>query len=377
MEPTLRQSQRLKHKSEERERIKKVIEALDIEETEKNCISAKWLQSSFSGLGNLNDSNRFCKSTGDISAETAKGKKQRRTQKCGKLPAKRDQEFYSQHRIDVLFRKSVNAVQEGTVNNSQLFRTETVRNLSNIDNECSSTIGDTFVSAEDNLNVFGLQLDESYEDDSNCNLRGDSDISGEDQINNEEDLTINEDNRNYKDKEVINNMASGSDNVDINAQGQKIKTVVPQINMEELQKQDLKTMMLTIATSINDLKTDMMEEIKSIKESKEETKKKIDSMVTAKVNEELMKTKAELRGCQLQINELTSVTIRQEQMIAECKNEIESLQMYVSRKNLLIKGVVVSHNQTCKDAISNFFKEKLKIEEEIPIKKAYRLGKAE
>ena len=47
------------------------------------------------------------------------------------------------------------------------------------------------------------------------------------------------------------------------------------------------------------------------------------------------------------------------------------------KKNLLLSGIKEIEGENCSQVVKNFFKDKLKIEEEVQIKKAFCIGKGE
>ena len=96
---------------------------------------------------------------------------------------------------------------------------------------------------------------------------------------------------------------------------------------------------------------------------------------TTQVSNDLTTTNFKVQLCQEEIEMLKGTVIRQEQIIAECKAEIETLQVNQMRSNLIIKGIVQSEKENCKELVKNFFKEKLEITEEIKICSANRMGK--
>ena len=72
----------------------------------------------------------------------------------------------------------------------------------------------------------------------------------------------------------------------------------------------------------------------------------------------------------------TGIVMRQDQIIQECKEQIEELQTARIRHNFVIKGIIVGEDMTIETAISNFFKKVLKIKQTIELEDAYKLGKS-
>ena len=115
----------------------------------------------------------------------------------------------------------------------------------------------------------------------------------------------------------------------------------------------------------------MMGELKKMLKS--ETKVEVKTQLDA----ELKSTKTELKICQVQLNEVTGVTIRQDQELRECKREIENLKFRLDRNLLRITGLEEQEGEDCKAAVKAFFTQKLEIQQEIAISDAFRVGKGQ
>ena len=131
-----------------------------------------------------------------------------------------------------------------------------------------------------------------------------------------------------------------------------------------------KTMLLTLQSSIDkigkDLNEDKTSREKAIKEAK---------TAGQQVSDELKGLKTEVTGYKNELKLLKDTIIRQDQEIKECKAEIEQLQLLNMKPNLIIGGLIRNEDENCKEVVMNFFSNVLKIEQEIKIKNAYRLGK--
>ena len=95
------------------------------------------------------------------------------------------------------------------------------------------------------------------------------------------------------------------------------------------------------------------------------------------LQDELNKTKTELKMCRLQLHEVIRVVSRQDQIINKCKDKIETLQNHVNRDTLRITGIKEVEKEDTKEVVKNFFKEKLGIKEEIQLNAVYRVGKGD
>ena len=95
----------------------------------------------------------------------------------------------------------------------------------------------------------------------------------------------------------------------------------------------------------------------------------------SKIESNLLATDTQITVCKKHVEELEGVAMRQDQIIRECKREIQQLQLQASKLNLFIYGLIKQDKENCKDVVKNFFKDVLKIDTDISIKSAYRKGK--
>ena len=91
-------------------------------------------------------------------------------------------------------------------------------------------------------------------------------------------------------------------------------------------------------------------------------------------NEELSKCKTQLKVCQMQLNEVIGVMIRQEQMINECREHIETLTHKLNKNTLRITGLDTMENENCIDVVADFFKQRLGIQQDIVVSDAFRVN---
>ena len=76
-----------------------------------------------------------------------------------------------------------------------------------------------------------------------------------------------------------------------------------------------------------------------------------------------------------QVSALTNVCVRQEHELKDISRKVLAMEMCENRAYLLIYGIGVTQYEDVKGTVKDFFKRKLKIEREIPIANAYKLGK--
>ena len=112
-------------------------------------------------------------------------------------------------------------------------------------------------------------------------------------------------------------------------------------------------------------------------ELKKMLKTEVKSEVKTQLDTELKNTKTELKICQVQLREVTGMTIKQDQELKECKKEIENLKFRMDRNLLRITGLEEKEGENCKEAVKTFFTQKLDIQQEIAMIDAYRVGKGQ
>ena len=115
-----------------------------------------------------------------------------------------------------------------------------------------------------------------------------------------------------------------------------------------------------------DMKVEVKKEVQGLKDT-------IKQKVKDELQEELKSTKTSLLTCKLQLNEVIGTVVRQDQMLAECKDKIDFLQNQVDRDVLRVSGISESEQENCIEKIQQFWKDKLGITETIPIKEALRI----
>ena len=91
----------------------------------------------------------------------------------------------------------------------------------------------------------------------------------------------------------------------------------------------------------------------------------------------LNSTKELLSQTVTKLNLVGNMLMRQEEKIESIQSDIKDSRRQKMRPNLIVKGVIESMDesrQQCADNAKSFFKEQMEITQDIPIKKAYRLG---
>ena len=149
---------------------------------------------------------------------------------------------------------------------------------------------------------------------------------------------------------------------------------------------DLRTLMVTLQSSVSEMqkslttmKAELTDQIASVKTDcltalECRIKKTEDAQV--ETNKEVTKVKEKISNQELQITEIQAVIIRQDQIISECKNQIEELQGFTKRKNIIISGLKLKEGNAI-GQVQEFFKNILNLTREIPILDAFHLSSSQ
>ena len=156
----------------------------------------------------------------------------------------------------------------------------------------------------------------------------------------------------------------------------KKKSVTPQASSKKKEKEKLSAMgddkgtenvgqlLRDLQASVNEIKTDVAD-LKRSKCDHDISKKALDTLVKSDTESS---TKIKL---------LSAIVIRQDARIMQLESALEAIQRNFRRPNLFIDGLTERHGDVLKDRIEQvqeFFKEKMEIQEEIKVKKAFWIG---
>ena len=289
---------------------------------------------------------------------------------------KNKQRSLSQQRIDVLFN---NPPSEVSSSNSSLFRTETESDLSeaqthfriNTNKEVTTSQSSivSIVSAAESFISTSEYLTESETGASNISEdRRDTSTTHNYTMSQKQEIVAQTGNSSGLD---IINPQPGSDPHSQITTGEvphDWKSFLLQI------KQDLQT---SIETSAATLRTDFQRGINEIKN--EQTKLKSDlEATTGKCNKnetELRAVRTELVTYKHKLDTITGVSIKQSQELNECKTKLEKMQRQMNRDILRLIGIEERDEENVYETVAKFFKDKLKVDKEIALADAYRVGK--
>ena len=135
-----------------------------------------------------------------------------------------------------------------------------------------------------------------------------------------------------------------------------------------------------ITTSSDEVKADMKRGIDKIKEDNKKLREEMAELDKKfkDVETELATTKRELNTTKVRLTDSVSVTIRQDQVIKECKDKIDYLENVVFSDTIRISGVKEEKEEDVAKTVESFFTDKLKIKaNSISLRDVYRVGKGE
>ena len=236
------------------------------------------------------------------------------------------------------------------------------------------------VTYVDNNQETPVQTLPSVDSNSHISDKGDQKMNG-----------VNRDNKENKRKSLkgddgVNKKASelDSQNAD-DLQTTKDEEMETKRQEELLAKipEEWRVMRTAMKTEIEQLKADLKDNFKSEMRKVKEEQRKINTEME-KVKKEQMdsgieqvKQRNNIEVCCKEIATLKGMISRQDHIIRECKDKILQLQKEKGENVLRISGLKEEEKEDPKTVVKNFFKNKMKIEEEISISDAHRVGKGE
>ena len=122
--------------------------------------------------------------------------------------------------------------------------------------------------------------------------------------------------------------------------------------------------------SFKSFKTEVTDDISNIK-------KDVSALQTelTKLKTDLTSTKTELEMCKVKLRETTGVTVKNDQVINECKTDLEEVNEKLNANKLRIRGIPETKEEVCTSKVKDFFTRILEISTEIKISRAHRIGK--
>ena len=132
-----------------------------------------------------------------------------------------------------------------------------------------------------------------------------------------------------------------------------------------------------IMAKMSEVKMDLSRDIKELRTEKNTNSEKITKIEDTQVEQ------SRQIGCAVSSNlllmdkfdQMADTIAHQGHLIKELNGKVEFLETERLRPNLIVKGIKEGPEENCKSLIKEFFKNQMSITEEIPIKKAHRIGK--
>ena len=149
------------------------------------------------------------------------------------------------------------------------------------------------------------------------------------------------------------------------------------LKMKEQEKpatmESLQNMITDLTTMVNSIKTD----ITDLKASKSKVSQLESDIENEKILRGELQDKSESES--MKIKPLSAIVIRQDQRIEHLESQLEMLIKESKRASFFIDGILEKGEdeslEVRKELIASFFKEQMKLEDMVPIKQVFRIGK--
>ena len=112
---------------------------------------------------------------------------------------------------------------------------------------------------------------------------------------------------------------------------------------------------------IKDLVKEMYLVIKNIEATLQKREKDVPSIANFKALDDKVKL-------------INKTVIKHDRSLASSKDKVNKIECQMLKKNLVITGITEEKNENCQEKIKSFFKDKMKINTEVPIAIAHRIG---
>ena len=191
-----------------------------------------------------------------------------------------------------------------------------------------------------------------------------------DEYGSDDESCASQDNRMSTNIDIRKGVDNGGNHTEETAEEKQDRAEMEKLLENEEAPLSVKHWKLMLQQMKDTFRSQVHEETKNLRTS---VKNVEDKQVTHET--EMSKIQSQLKVCQVQLKEVIGVTIRQDQIIQECKDHIEELTQKVNRCNLMISGLDAYEGESCVEVVKSFFSSKLGIQQEIAIKEAFRVGK--
>ena len=168
---------------------------------------------------------------------------------------------------------------------------------------------------------------------------------------------------------VVTSMGSGSPN--LQRLEQRIDTFKRAQDMAKTpqQKDNMETILKTLST--------MSSTLNQVKNNQDASAELIQGVqfVQEQDREELQRQGTAIRILQDKVEIMSNLLINKEQTIEQLQERVLKLEAQNMKSNLLISGIVEQESENVTQVVKDFFKNQLKIEEDVAIDVAFRMGK--
>ena len=157
----------------------------------------------------------------------------------------------------------------------------------------------------------------------------------------------------------------------------KNKDTEEELNMDE--DMEVKDMFMKIMQKMNTLQNSVDSNIRSMKEENKNVAERVTKVEAAQTlqDQKISDVGGETKFMQSKMTMMAGVIERQSQVINELNYKLEAIELRKLRPNLMITGLTETKNEECVTVVKNFIKDRMEIEDEIGIKRAYRVGKSQ
>ena len=145
------------------------------------------------------------------------------------------------------------------------------------------------------------------------------------------------------------------------------------IMTEDISNADVLNMFGQLMSKMSSMEAD----IKLIKSDKDSNVKKISNIENAQNQQtlEIAQLKNENTYCKRQLHQLADALAYHKQVINELSSKMDRFELDKLKPYLIIQGIAETHKENTITTIKNFFKNEMKITQDIEIKFAHRIGK--
>ena len=272
---------------------------------------------------------------------------------------------------------------------------------------------DEYMSCNSDVDSVNEELSETIVSADQINISSNESSKQIDKVASESNgLAVNEENSIDWQKEVVEQQVDQEDKEDKDNNEQEEQTKekpqkgqdqgeqpIPQQELTEKEREEIQisqdnmTQILQMLTRMENRLQNIDRRLKSVEEGQakkiEAIETEVKKLQTVPKKIQQIETRMDVQKKKLQVvsdkvdqvtidrdkfNFMIDLLIGQEQRITHLNDKVTDMQVRSMKANLVINGLPQQENEDCKEVVSTFFKEKMKIEEEVKIDVAHRIG---